>query len=96
MVSSREAYFDPDFVFKGDMAFAFGLTAYDDNEEPIEDPSIGVLRPYFKQWGMDQNLTTPIEWRYCTKSELRRQGYDDTESPFFEFTKAADTDIGTY
>lgn len=39
MVSSRDAYFDTDFEFTTDdgLMIAFGLTAYDDNYEPIED-----------------------------------------------------------
>ena len=35
------------------MWYAFGITAYDDNPEIIEDPSIGVLNAYYKTWGLD-------------------------------------------
>ena len=38
MVSSRDSFFDPDYVYSEDLYYAFGLTAYDSNPEPIEDP----------------------------------------------------------
>ena len=46
MVSSVDAYFDSDYVYSGPLAFAFGITAYDSNPEPIEDPSYGLLKAY--------------------------------------------------
>ena len=33
--------------------FAFGLTAWDWETESIEDPSIGLLKPYYKTWNAD-------------------------------------------
>ena len=75
MISSREAYFDVDYVFDGigKMAFAYGLTEYDDNVEAIEDASIGVLKPYYKTWGLGSDhstLFTPIAERKCLREEL--------------------------
>ena len=52
MVSQRNAYYETDFVYSNGLAFAFGLTQYDSDPESIEDPSIGVLRPYYKSWGI--------------------------------------------
>ena len=86
MISNREAYFDMDYKFSKGMAFAYGLTAYDDNEEPIEDPSIGILKPYFKSWGLIEGhgtTFTPIQERKCTQAELHINGYDSTDSPFY-------------
>ena len=52
MVSQRDAYFDDNYVYSKDLMYAFGITAYDGNSEPIEDPSYGVLKPYYKSWGL--------------------------------------------
>ena len=41
MLSSRTAYFDGTYVLTENLMFTFGITAYDDNPEPIEDASIG-------------------------------------------------------
>ena len=38
MVSSRDSFFGPDHIYSEDLYYAFGLTAYDSNPEPIEDP----------------------------------------------------------
>ena len=54
MVSQRDAYFDANEVYSEDLMYAFGITAYDSNREPIEDPSIGVLKPYYKSWGIHE------------------------------------------
>ena len=51
MVSSVDAFFDSDYVYSGPLAFAFGITAYDSDPEPIEDPSYGLLKAYYKSWG---------------------------------------------
>ena len=55
MVSQRDAYYDADFIYSNGLAFAFGVTQYDSETESIEDPSIGVLRPYYKSWGIIDN-----------------------------------------
>ena len=43
MYSARDSFFDSDFVFSENLWYAFGITAYDSNQESIEDPSIGTL-----------------------------------------------------
>ena len=79
MVSSREAYFDSDYVYSEGLTFAFALTAYDGNDEPIEDPSIGVLRPYYRTWGLKDDIVgtsfESLSERACNKAELH---IDDT------------------
>ena len=54
MVSVRDSFLDTDFEFTTDdgLMLAFGITAYDDNQEPIEDPSYGTLKAYYKSWGI--------------------------------------------
>ena len=52
--------------------YAFGITAYDRNREPIEDPSYGVLTPYYKSWGlkgMDVDFEE-LPTRDCSLREL--------------------------
>ena len=52
MVSSRDSFFTTDFTYSEGLMYAFGLTAYDDNPDPIEDPTYGVLKAYYKSWGL--------------------------------------------
>ena len=52
MVSQREAFFDSDYEFSENLWYAFGVSAYDSDREPIEDPSYGVLKPAYKTWGL--------------------------------------------
>ena len=74
MLSARDAYFDDTFVYSGHLMFAFAITAYDSNPDPIEDPSIGTLKPYYKSWGLDPTQSG-VQWeqlptRKCTLAEL--------------------------
>ena len=75
MVSTRDSFFDTDFEFTTDtgLMIAFGLTAYDDNLEPIEDPRYGELKAYYKTWGMNDALGvefTELPTVPCTKKQL--------------------------
>ena len=74
MVSQRDSYFDSDWKHSRRLMFAFGIMAYDSNPEPIEDPSIGVLRPYYKSWGIKAGIGgvdwEPLPTRECTPAEL--------------------------
>ena len=51
MLSSRDSYFDTTYEYSEGLAVAFGITKYDNITESIEDPSYGVLNPYYKTWG---------------------------------------------
>ena len=74
MTSVSDAYFDADYVQTDGLMFAFGVTAYDDNPEPIEDPTIGVLKPYYKSWGLDETIGgidfELLPTRNCSEAEL--------------------------
>ena len=78
MISSRDAYFDSDFEFSEDLMYAFGITAYDSNREPIEDPSYGVLKPYYKSWGIKAGIGgvdwEPLPTKECTEAMLHVNG----------------------
>ena len=73
MYSARDSFFDSDYVFTKDLWYAFGVTAYDSNQESIEDPSIGILQPYYKSWGLIGDGGVHFEklpTRNCTQAEL--------------------------
>ena len=86
MVSSRDSFFDSDFVYSKDLMYAFGITAYDSNRENIEDPSYGKLEPYYKEWGMGDEGAgfKTIKYRNCTIPELHIQQQTDPNSKFFK------------
>ena len=54
MVSERDNFFSTDFVVTSDdgLMLAFGLTAYDDNYDMIDEPDYGELKAYYKTWGL--------------------------------------------
>ena len=77
MVSQRDAYFEYDYSYSDGLAFAFAVTAYDDELESIEDPTIGIIRPYYKSWGLKDTGGVdfePIPTRPCTTAELHIDG----------------------
>ena len=49
------------------------MTDYDDVTEPIDDPSYGELKAYYKSWGIYSAVG--IDWEaldvgYCSKDQL--------------------------
>lgn len=49
------------------------MTAYDDETEPIDDPTYGVLKAYYKSWGIHSDVG--IDWEelpsdYCTEDQF--------------------------
>ena len=87
MVSQRDSFFDTDYIVKQNLQYAFGITEYDSNPEPIEDPSYGVLRAYYKSWGINKTVIgvyfEELPSRPCTASELNIKNETDPESKFF-------------
>ena len=63
MTSVRDSYFDTDYEFTSDegLMFAFAITEYDDNPEPIEDPSYGLVKAYYKSWGIKEGIGVDFE-----------------------------------
>ena len=53
---------------------AFALTAYDNNREPIEDPSFGTIKAYYKTWGLEESVQgiafEEVPTTMCTKEQL--------------------------
>ena len=58
MISTRDSYFGPDEQFTSEhgLMIAFAITAYDSNREPIEDPSYGTIKAYYKTWGLEDSV----------------------------------------
>lgn len=96
MVSQRDAYFNESYVYNENLWYAFGLSAYDDNLEPIEDASYGILRPYYKSWGLDAPFFTEIPTRPCTEAELHVQNQTSEESKFFRPQETYRKDLEKY
>ena len=65
---------------------AFALTAYDDETEPIDDPTYGELKAYYKTWGFDSEHSgvhfEPLETTQCTEAllNLPEEGAPEGES----------------
>ena len=100
MISSRATYFDDTFVFENNLMFSFGLTAYDSNPDIIEDPSIGVVKPYYKSWGLD-NTVSGVKWeelplRKCTLAEFHLRNETDPNSTFFKPHPNSERDLDFY
>ena len=53
MVSVRDSHYDPTFNFKKSdgLMLAAGITDLSYGSEPIEEPSIGELKVYYRSWG---------------------------------------------
>ena len=53
------------------MQFAFGVTAYDSNQEPIDDPTYGRVVARYQTWGMGgemgSGLSDPIPMKKCSR-----------------------------
>ena len=100
--SSRDAFFDTDFSYSENLWYAFGVTAYDSNPEPIEDPSIGVVKAYFKTWGglagddVQGVHFKELPVRNCSEAELQINGKSDPNSKFFKPHKNSERDLAFY
>ena len=103
MVSSRDSFFGSDFEFStsNGLMVAFGLTAYDSNQEPIEDQSYGQLKAYYKTWGMPGD-PPGVNWQEmptkpCSRGQLGLSDSDDGDSSlFFPVHRNSEYDIGYY
>lgn len=107
MVSQRDSYFDASVVHSEGLWYAFGITAYDSNDQPIEDPTYGVLKPYYKSWGIKTSSTgedisdhsvyfEELPTRQCTKAELHIHNETDANSKFFKAHKNSESDLSFY
>ena len=88
-------YFGSEYETDNNLMYAFGITAYDSNPEPIEDPSIGTIKPYYKSWKNEVRdiLWTPIPARDCTRAELHIDDESDADSYFFKPNLSSKADL---
>ena len=100
MVSSVDSFFDTDYVFDNGLMFAFAITVYDNNPYPIEDPSYGVVTPFYKTWGIDENVAgvkfERVPTLNCTDAELHVNDKSDPNSYFFKPHKNSIRDLSFY
>ena len=54
-MSVRDSHYTPDFNITSEdgLKFAFAITAYDSNREPIDDPRYGRVVAKIVSWGQD-------------------------------------------
>ena len=99
MISSRDSYFNAEYEFSEDLAYAFGITAYDSNPESIEDPSYGVMSAYYKTWGFEDSVGVefkPLKTRNCTQAELHINNQTDPSSNFYKPHPGGESDLSFY
>ena len=97
---------DEEFTSEVDgIMFAFGITAYDSNQEIIEDPTYGTLNAYYKTWGLGEPGVNfePLLTSQCTRAQLGLpEEDDDTESDysvpplFYDFHQNGINDVNFY
>ena len=74
---------------------AAAVTAFDGSSEVIEDPEIGQIRYYLKQYDTDlENYTVnfiPLKTRLCEQSDLDKDG-----SPYYPIREADQSQLDAY
>ena len=102
---TNEYFFDSSFTFAqlDGFAVAAAVTTYDGSPDPIEDPTIGSIKLYVKQWGLQDNpgiFFAPVKTRPCriTDFEFENQedGQGDSESLFYTVNSVSERDLKTY
>lgn len=76
MISTKDSYFstDDEFTTEDGLMIAFTITAYDSEQESIEDPTYGNLKAYYKTWGIADQVQSEgfeeIPLKFCSKAQL--------------------------
>ena len=73
MVSERDSHFTAEFELTSEEGFmvAFGITAYDDVTESIDDPRYGRTKGVYKTWGQEDQIGVNFEeipMKPCTRA----------------------------
>ena len=77
MTSVRDSYYSADHTFTSEDGFelAFGITAFDSNQEPIDDPRYGRLNAMYVSWGTSAGtIYESLDMHNCTREELGFEG----------------------
>ena len=82
MVSIKELEYNDTQILTDRMNFnvAFGITYYDGDKEPIENPNIGTMKAIYREWGLGDYsgvLETELETRPCTMEDFGLQDYEE-------------------
>ena len=101
MLSHTDSFFDKDEVYSRGLNYAFGISDYGSSQEPIEDPSYGVLLPYYKSWGgLREGVSgvdfEPLPTRECTEAEFHINNQTDPNSKFYAPFKSSVSDLEYY
>ena len=79
---------------------AAAVTNFDGNPEEIEDPEIGEVRFYLKQWGIDENKSgisfKPVMSRPCEEEDFNLGTSLSHESSFFPVDSVSLKDLKSY
>ena len=74
------AFYDHDFVISADdhINFAFAVTDYTNDQEPIDNPDMGEIVSHYMTWGMVKEIGTtisePLPTKRCSPEELGLEG----------------------
>ena len=79
----------------GNFQLAFGITAYDGDTEPIDDPRYGKLLARYDTWGLGPERFQNIPIHNCTDQELGLLDNKE-DSRFFEIYENNKHDVQTY
>ena len=65
------------------MQFAFGITHYDSNQEPVDDESYGRVVARYATWGLPgfpsgTTVSDPLPLKRCSEADLGLDGGDDS------------------
>ena len=86
MTSVENNYFSYDYTFSSEngMQFAFGISAYDGDPEPIDDPSYGRLTAGYVVWKDGKYLpSVSVPIRNCTEEDLDIVDVKETVQKFY-------------
>ena len=80
---------------------AAAVTSYDGNPNSIEDPEIGVVKFYLKQWGLDDSpgiTFKEVKTRQCTYQDFNWGRFFDGSSntKFFPVNEVSVRDLKTF
>ena len=73
MTSVSDSYFTADDAFTSEEGFelAYGITAFDNIQEPIDDPRYGRLNAMAVSWGTSAGtIYESLDMHNCTREEL--------------------------
>ena len=99
IINYQENYYDSSFVMSVEdgLQFAFGISAYDNNSEPIDDPAYGEVKARITTWGFNDtigiNVGEPLAVKPCSKEQL---GLSGNSSDFWPISPSSQRDIAFY